>query len=91
MPASPLKTKMENAAPAVPVPKKFAQTARNRNAPQMRQKLASTPPSRVAVRCPQMADTANNSVVRSAANMTDSDGKDWTRRFSRCRGETRNE
>ena len=42
----------------MPVPNKFAQIARKRNAPQMRQKLASTPPSRVAVRCPQMADMA---------------------------------
>jgi hypothetical protein len=40
MPASPLKTKMENAAPLVPAPKRFAQIARKRNAPQMRQKLA---------------------------------------------------
>ena len=54
---------------------------------QIRQKLASTPPSRVAVRCPQIADMANSSVVRSAANMLDTDGKNSTRRLSLRRGE----
>jgi hypothetical protein len=69
MPASPLKMKIQKAAPAVPVPKMFAQTARKTNAAQMRQKLASTPPSRVAVRWAQTADRENSSVVSSAANI----------------------
>ena len=75
MPASPLKMKIQNAAPAVPVPNTFAQMARKTNAPAMRQKFASTPPSRVAVRWPHIAEMENSSVVSSAANIRRARGR----------------
>jgi hypothetical protein len=50
-------------------------------APQMRQKFASAPPSRIEVRWPQMAEMENNSVVRSAANMSGTNGKFLVRRI----------
>jgi hypothetical protein len=65
---------MGNALPLVPAPSVFAQIARKKRAPQMRQKFASTPPSRVEVRWPQMAEMEYNSVVSSAANMSGAGG-----------------
>ena len=69
IPASPLKMKRKKAAPAVRVPNTFAQMASRKNAPTMRQKFASTPPSRVAVRWPHIAEMENSSVVSRAATI----------------------
>jgi hypothetical protein len=81
---------MGNALPLVPAPSVFAQIARKNMAPQMRQKFASTPPSRVEVRWPQMAEMENNRVVSSAANMSGANGNflAWQIRFDDCAGRT---
>ena len=56
------------ASPPKPLPPVYAQRPRNKVASASRQKLASTPPMSLAVRCPQVTEIANSKVARHAAN-----------------------